>query len=76
MVQRIMNTMEKTSTGVSPPELILTTPSISNNNTHIALSDVMDQKISKQTLLLKVGAKEFPRHSYVLFSLPVGRSDK
>jgi hypothetical protein len=105
MVQRIMNTVEKTSTGVSPAELILNNsirltsailspPSISNSKSQISLSDVMDRWISKQTLLLKVAQKnqrvtdshhlvvhdprvtEFPLHSYVLFSPPVGRSDK
>ena len=68
MVQRIMNTVEKTSTGVSPAELILnnsirltsailTPPSISNSKSQILLSDVMDRWISKQTLLLKVAQK-------------------
>jgi len=100
-----MNTVEKTSTGVSPAELILNNsirltsailspPSISNSKSQISLSDVMDRWISKQTLLLKVAQKnqrvtdshhlvvhdprvtEFPLHSYVLFSPPVGRSDK
>ena len=60
--------MEKTSTDVSPAELILnnsigltsailTPPSISNSKSQILLSDVMDRWISKQTLLLKVSQK-------------------
>ena len=59
MVQRIMNTVEKTSTGVSPAELILNNsirltsailapPSVSNSKSQISLSDVMDRWISKQ----------------------------
>jgi len=54
MVQRIMSTVEKTSTVVSPAEFILNnsiqltsailTPlSISNNKYQILLSDVMDR---------------------------------
>ena len=105
MVQRIMNTVEKTSTGVTPAELVLTNsirltsrilapPSVSNNRNQISLSDVMDRWSKKQEILLKVAQKnqlasdshhlveydprvtEFPVHSYVLFTPPVGRSDK
>ena len=61
MVQRIMNTVEKTSTGVTPAELVLTNsirltsrilapPSASNNRNQISLSDVMD-RWSKNCLL-------------------------
>ena len=64
----VVTTVEKTSTGVSPAELILNNsirltsailspPSISNSKSQISLSDVMDRWISKQTLLLKVAQK-------------------
>ena len=111
MVQRIMNTVEKTSTGVTPAQLILNN-SISLSKQilmsqrvlhiqdttrpkgQIALSDRMDEWISKQNTLIKVARErqsttdhhalveydpavtEYPINSYVLFTPPVGRSDK
>ena len=105
MVQRIMNTVEKTSTGVTPAELILnnsirlterillpSTQAMSSGQ--FALSDTMDEWIARQSILIKVARDkqlltdhhalveydptitEYPVHSYVLFTPPVGRSDK
>ena len=77
-----MNTVEKTSTDVSPAELILndsirltsailTPPSISNSKSQtISLSDVMDRWISKQTLLLKVAQKNQTLTMVTEFPLP------
>jgi hypothetical protein len=105
MVQRIMNTVEKTSTGVTPAELILnnsirlterilTPPTEALSSGQIALSDTMDDWIARQFTLIKVAQErqlqsdshalvqyddritEYPVHSYVLFTPPVGRSDK
>ena len=87
MVQRIMNTVEKTSTGVSPAELILNNPT-----SQVALSDT--NWIARQHTLLQVAQAhqhqsdshllveydpritEYPVHSYVLFTPPVGRGNK
>ena len=106
-----MNTVEKTSTGVTPAQLILNnslqlskqilgTDKVSNSPDkttpaqQIALSDRMDDWISKQSVLLQVAhdrqtksdfhalveydpaITKYPVHSYVLFTPPVGRSDK
>jgi len=111
MVQRIMNTVEKTSTGVTPAQLILNnsvqlskqilqpdrgsySPDPTIPSQQIALSDRMDEWISKQSVLLQVARDrqtksdfhalveydpaitEYPVNSYVLFTPPVGRSDK
>ena len=57
MVQRIMNTVEKTSTGVSPAELILNNsirlsnrilaPGSANPTSRVALSDTMDNWVAR-----------------------------
>ena len=104
MVQRIMNTVEKTSTGVSPVELmlnnsirlsnrILATGS-ANPTSQVALSDTMDNWVARQYTLLQVAQAhqhqsdshllveydpritEYPIHSYVLFTPPIGRGNK
>ena len=71
MVQRIMNTVEKTSTGVTPAQLILNNykslssqilqsqrvmypPDTTRPDHQIALSDRMDEWISRQTTLITV----------------------
>ena len=65
LVQRIMNTVEKTSTGVTPADLILShsirltshimSPiSGSVDSSDISLSDRMDEWISRQHTLLVV----------------------
>ena len=64
MVQRIMNTVEKTSTGVTPVELILNNsiqlsnrilaPGSTNPTSQIALSDTMDNWVARQHTLLQV----------------------
>ena len=65
LVQRIMNTVEKTSTGVTPAELILShsirltshiMSPISNSvdSSDVSLSDRMDEWISRQHTLLVV----------------------
>jgi transposase InsO family protein len=71
MVQRIMNTVEKTSTGVTPAQLILNNsvqlskqilrsdrvsypPDTTTPSQQIALSDRMEEWISKQSVLLQV----------------------
>ena len=105
MVQRIMNTVEKTSTGVTPVELILNNsirlsaqilvpPVGRNRSSRIALSDTMDAWVAKQHTPITVAQArqlqsdqhllveydpritEYPVNSYVLFTPPVGRSDK
>ena len=107
MVQRIMNTVEKTSTGVSPAALILNNsirlseriilPLVQKKSSgQIALSDTMNDWVAKQCTLIDVAKEkekqlqtdfhamveydptvtEYPVHSYVLFTPPVGRSDK
>ena len=73
MVRRIMNTVEKTSTGVTPAELILnnsirlsnrvSAPGSANPTSQVALSDTMDKWVARQHTLL---------HSYVLFTPPFG----
>ena len=104
MVQRIMNTVEKTSTGVTPAELILNNsirlsnrilaPGSANPASRVALSDTMDNWVARQHTLLQVAQAhqhqsdshllveydpritEYPIHSYVLFTPPVGRGNK
>ena len=55
-----MNTVEKTSTGVTPVELVLSnsirltsrilaSPSASNNRNQISLSDMMDRQMEQET---------------------------
>ena len=105
MVQRIMNTVEKTSTGVSPAELILNNsirlterillpPTQAKSSGKFALSDTMDEWVARQSTLDRVARDkqlqtdfhalvefdptitEYPVNFYVLFTPPVGRSDK
>ena len=105
MVQRIMNTVEKTSTGVSPAELILNNsirlterillpPTQAKSSGQFALSDTVDEWVARQSTLVRVARDkqlqtdfhalvefdpsitEYPVNSYVLFTPPVGRSDK
>ena len=74
LVQRIMNTVEKTSTGVTPAELILShsirpsshimTPLSSGDSSDTSLSDRMDELISRQHTLLVV-AQESDQHQLV-----------
>ena len=65
MVQRIMNTVEKTSTGVSPAELILNNsirlterillpPTQTKSSGQFALSDTMNEWVPRQTTLVRV----------------------
>ena len=65
MVQRIMNTVEKTSTGVSPAELILNNsirlterillpPTQARHSGQIALSDTMDEWVARQSTLVRI----------------------
>ena len=71
MVQRIMNTVEKTATGVTPAQLILNNsvrlssqilqsqrvmhpPDTTSPSGQVALSDRMDEWISRQSALIKV----------------------
>ena len=66
IVQRIMNTVEKTSTGVSPAELILNNsirlsnrilaPGSINPTSQVALSDTMDNWVARQHTLLQVAS--------------------
>ena len=72
LVQRIMNTVEKTSTGVTPADLILNhslrlsshimTPIGDVDSSFTSLSDRMDEWISKQHTLLVV-AQESQRQT-------------
>ena len=105
LVQRIMNTVEKTSTGVTPAELVLShsirlsshimapiNSSIDSSDT--SLSSRMDEWISRQHTVL-IAAQEhqlqsdqhkvvendpditdYPVNSYVLYTPPMGRSNK
>ena len=78
MVQRIMNTVEKTSTGVTPAQLILNNykslssqilqsqrvmypPDTTRPDHQIALSDRMDEWISRQTTLITVARDKLPQ---------------
>ena len=94
MVQRIMNTVEETSTGVTPAELILNNsirlsarilapPGSNTPGSQIALSDTLDNWVARQHTLITVAQAhqlhfdshllaEYPIHSYVLFTPPVG----
>ena len=102
LVQRIMNTVEKTSTGVTPAELILShsirlsshilTPIKSNvNSSDFSLSGRLDEWILRQHTLLLVAqghqlqtkvvendpdVTDYPVNSYVLYTPPMGRSNK
>jgi transposase InsO family protein len=105
LVQRIMNTVEKTSTGVTPAELILSySIRLSSNilapidtsvdSSDTSLSDRMDEWISRQHTLLIVAREnqqqsdqhrlvendaeitDYPINSYVLYTPPMGRSNK
>ena len=100
-----MNTVEKTSTGVSPAELILNNsirlterillpPTQAKSSGQFALSDTVDEWVARQSTLVRVARDkqlqtdfhalvkfdptitEYPVNSYVLFTPPVGRSDK
>ena len=71
LVQRIMNTMEKTSTGVTSAELILShsirlsyhimTPISSVDSSDTSLSKRMDEWISRQHTLLIVAQENQPK---------------
>ena len=70
MVQRIMNSVEKTSTGVTPAEVIwlqariLAPPTSLGSAQQIALSDTMDEWISKQhTLIIVARETQLATHS-------------
>ena len=105
LVQRIMNTVEKTSTGVTPADLILShsirlsshilTPVQRNvESSDISLSSRLDEWISRQHTLLLVAQEhqlqtdqhkvvendpdvtDYPVNSYVLYTPPMGRSNK
>jgi hypothetical protein len=105
LVQRIMNTVEKTSTGVTSAELILShsirlsshilTPVQRNvKSSDISLSRRLDEWISRQHTLLLVAQEhqlqadqhkvvendpdvtDYPVNSYVLYTPPMGRSNK
>ena len=105
LVQRIMNTVEKTSTGVTPTEHILShsiplsshilTPVQRNvESSDISLSSRLDEWISRQHKLLLVAQEhqlqtdqhkvvendpdvtDYPVKSYVLYTPPMGRSNK
>ena len=65
MVQRIMNTVEKTYTGVSPAELILNNsirlterillpPTQAKSSGQFSLSDTMDEWVARQSTLVRV----------------------
>ena len=63
MVQRIMNTVEKTSTGVSPAELIISIrlterillpPTQAKSSGQFALSDTIDEWVARQRTLVRV----------------------
>jgi hypothetical protein len=99
-----MNTVEKTSTGVSPAELILNNlirlsnhilaPGSANPTNRVALSGTTDNWVARKHTLLQVAQAhqhqsdshllvesdpritEYPVHSYVLFTPPVGRGNK
>jgi len=101
IVQRILNTVEKTSIGVTPAELILShsirlsshtiTPVYSSiDSSGTSLSDRMDEWISWHHTIL-IAAQEHqlqtdqhkvvditncPVNSYVLYTPPMGRSNK
>ena len=99
-----MNTVEKTSTGATPTELILNNsirlpnrilaPGSANPTNRVALSGTMDNCVARQQTHLQVvqahqhqsdshllveydpRITEYPIHSYVLFTPPVGRGNK
>ena len=73
LVQRIMNTVEKTSTGVTPADLILShsirltshimSPVSSGKDSNdTSLSDRMDEWISRQHTLLMVAKETSDQH--------------
>ena len=81
MVQRIMNTVEKTSTGVTPTELILNNsirlsnrilaPGSVNPTSRVALSDTMDNGVARQHTLLQVAqAHQHQSDSHLLVEYP------
>ena len=69
IIQRIFNTQEKSSTGVSPADLVLTNAihmqtnlysspdSVKATGTGVQLREVLDKMIARQSLLLKVAQK-------------------
>ena len=94
-----MNTVEKTSTGVTPAELILLNNSIRLSahrrvRTTLVVKSTLDNWVARQHTLLTVAQAhqlqsdshllveydpritEYPIHSYVLFTSPVGRGNK
>ncbi len=78
MVQRIMNTVEKTSTGVTPAELILNNsirlsdrilapPGSNTPGSQVALSDTLDNWVARQHTLLTVAqAHQLQSDSHLL----------
>jgi len=62
MVQRIMNTVEKTTTGDNNSSRILTAQAVCNSSARFALSNTMDTWIQKQHVLIKA-AQENQRNS-------------
>ena len=77
MVQRIMNTVEKTSTGVTPAELILNNsirqsnqilaPGSTNPTSQVVLSDTMDNWVARQHTILQVAqAHQHQSNSHLL----------
>jgi hypothetical protein len=90
LVQRIMNTVEKTSTGVTPADLTLShsiqltsyihamsTVSSSIDSSDMSLSDRMDEWISRQhTLLVVADITDYLINSYELYTSSMDRSNK
>ena len=96
IVQRIMNTVKKTSTGVSPVVLILKIVFVlpSEYYCHLLKQIRIVEWVARQSTLVRVARDkqlqtdyhtlvefnpiitEYPVNSYVLFTSPVGRSDK
>ena len=75
MVQRIMNTVEKTSTGVTPAELILNNsirlseriliqPPSKSPSSQIALSDTIDEWVARQHTLIQVAQERQHQHDF------------
>ena len=83
MAQRIMNTVEKSSTGVTPGELILNNnirpteriilpPAQAKSSGQFALSDTMDKSVERQSTMIKVARDkqlQTDYHALVEFAL-------
>ena len=79
MVQRIMNTVEKKDTTAPSSEKVIRTNSIVGHNGRLGSKTMHpNQRRSSYRLIsmLWSNTTEYPDHSYVLFTPPVGRSDK